>query len=239
MDNMPMFKRNKIVEDVFSLLKNKILSGELKRNNKLPAQDELVKQLGVSRTVVREAINKLSSLGMVSCEQGRGTFITIPDTQDFLEPMIKMLSLDDTSNVELIETRFYLEKATARLAAMKAGSDDIIELEAILKKLEVNALANRQQDWAESDLEFHIKLGAIGGNRIMKAFLDTIRDATYNYLLKLSFIPSEVDASIKNHRDIFDAVKAGDSDLAEAKMIRHFDFAIRVINENIHYELKI
>ncbi len=63
--DLPPFKRGNLVEMVFNALKNEILSGKFKRGEKLASQEIFCKEMGVSRTVVREAWNKLASLGLI------------------------------------------------------------------------------------------------------------------------------------------------------------------------------
>jgi len=239
MKPLPILRRSKMVEEVFEVLKEKILSGEIKQGERLPTQEELTEQFGVSRTVIREAINKLSSLGLVSCEQGRGTFVTMPDSHNMFESMLRLYVLDDKSTIELIEARLYFESAIARLAAMRRKPSDIVDLYNILNKLEYYAKDNDLENWAKSDLEFHMKLGEIAGNRLMKTFVDAIRDITFDYLLKLSKIPSEVNTSIKRHKEIIEAIDVGDPDLAEEKMIEHFGSVKDVVHKYLNYELNI
>jgi len=69
------FKRGNLAEMVFDAKKETILAGSFKQGECLPTQETLAKEFGVSRTVMREAFNKLSSLGLIKSFQGRGTFV--------------------------------------------------------------------------------------------------------------------------------------------------------------------
>lgn len=239
MSTLPNLKRQNLVDVVFDTLHKRILSGELKNGETLPPQDVLAAQLGVSRTVLREAIKQLSSLGFVSSEQGRGTFVKIPDAKIAIEPVIQALSFDGELTIELIETRYFLESAIARMAAQRATPEQVAELEEIVHQMKESATNNNSQEWVKSDLNFHIKLGEMAGNKMLKQFLDTIRELTVEHLKKIAQIPSEVAISTKAHMAIVKAIVKKDPDLAEKKMQIHFNSIAKVLRKDFGYKLTL
>lgn len=76
---------------VTNALQDNIFTGKLKVGERLPTQETLVRQFGVSRAVMREALHTFSSLGVISLHQGRGTFIRYPDTKTQMDPIFSAL----------------------------------------------------------------------------------------------------------------------------------------------------
>ena len=113
-------KRGNLVERVFETLRDNILSGQFADGERLPPQELLGGQLGVSRTVVREALNKLALLGLVDIRQGSGTFVRASRAGGAISSALEVLMANKESMQELTETRYYPEQTIARLAACEA-----------------------------------------------------------------------------------------------------------------------
>ena len=73
-----------MADEVFKILHDRIVSGELKPGEKLPSQDELAKQFGVSRNTIREAIYKLTVIGLLSTKQGVGTIVEVSNASGYV-----------------------------------------------------------------------------------------------------------------------------------------------------------
>ena len=159
---------------VFTTLRDNILSGKLKEGDPLPPQNILAEQFGVSRTVMREAINKLSSLGLIESHQGRGTFVHSLTPSSLMEPMLTALLLDEVSIRELMETRYYLEGIIARLASKRAEPKTIDALERLIGLMEEHLRDGYLEAFAENDLTFHLTLAEASKNTILRRVLETI-----------------------------------------------------------------
>src|SRR5262245_52888606 len=112
-----------------------IVERQLKPNDRLPAERDLAVQLGVSRTVVREAVRSLAAKGLLEVAPGRGgTVVRIPSAETMAEMMTLFLRGDERAldYENLIEVRRVLEVAIASIAAERRTEEDLAEMQVIL-----------------------------------------------------------------------------------------------------------
>ncbi len=218
---IPNFKRTNLVQMVADALKENILSGKLKDGERLPTQEELAQQFGVSRTVMREALHTLSSFGLIESHQGRGTFVRSPDTKTLMNPMFHALILDEASTSELMETRYHLERIIARLAAKRISDAHIESLRGLITSMEGHIQERNFESVVKEDLLFHLQLATISNNSILKRIAETLREMMYTFLLQVSQIPGSPERAFECHKRIFQALEKRDPNLAEEMMRQH------------------
>ena len=235
----PSIKRNNLVEMIFNALKKDILSGALPKGELLLPQDVLAQQFGVSRTVIREAFNKLSSLGLIKSHQGKGTFVRSPNAKNVIEPMLNALYLDESSTRELMETRYYLERAVARLAAKRAKSEDIAPLQRIIDNMRQHAKSGDIEAYAKEDFSFHLRLSELSKNDILNRILETIREIAYVFLTSFSRTEGAQERAIDFHQRILNAVAERDPDMAEREMQLHILDIIKTLRKLYEFDLDI
>src|SRR5262245_24765393 len=144
------------VTDLAHLLERDILSGKLAPGHRLPSERELSIEHGVSRSVVREALGHLESLGLLSRVHGSGTRVEMPDGRQATAGYQRFLQLADLRPQDLGEVRLPLETAIAALAAERRSEEHLAQLE----KTQV-VLSNPRgslEAHAKADLEFHTTL---------------------------------------------------------------------------------
>lgn len=232
-------KRDNLVGTVFEALRAEILSGKLKDGECLPPQEELAERFGVSRTVLREALNRLSSLGLIDAQQGRGTFVRSLSPSSAVKPILNALSLDEASTRELIEARFHLEKAAVRLAARRATADHVAGLKSILDSMVRHVDAGDLEGFSADDLAFHLALAEATGNRILRRVLETIREMMYRFLEEFNRIKGAPARALAYHEKILDAIADHDADKAEAEMAAHLLDVSRIVEEQYHYDIDV
>lgn len=143
-----------ISSEIVTIIKDNLISGALKPGDKLPTEKELMEQLGVSRTPVREAIKILESIGVIQIKRGEGMFITNNLSQFTLNPLIFSLIMHSNDMEKLIEFRQHFEVLLMNMIITEKKSIDAIEeiyhtqAERMLPDLSAEELA-------EIDLEFH------------------------------------------------------------------------------------
>lgn len=151
-----------LTERVAQLLREKIERGDFAVGAKLPAEGRMALQLGVSRTVVREAVSRLKSDGLLESRQGSGVFVV---SQTGFAPLrVDPGTLDSVSAVvELIDLRRAIEAEAAGLAAERATPEQVQGLYTTLAALQ-EAFAGGG-DGVEEDVRFHQQIAAATGNR--------------------------------------------------------------------------
>ena len=113
-------KKSRLSSEVIDQISQSILRGDYKPGHKLPPERDLANQLGVSRTVVREALRSLEIMGLVESQIGGGTFVKEHTIENVLTPIANYFSSDDSVVDEIIETRKILEPEIVKLAAQRA-----------------------------------------------------------------------------------------------------------------------
>jgi len=169
LENLNKIKLENPVDLIISQIRDLILSGAIKPEEKLPPERKLAEHLGVSRSQVREAINKLQFYGIVKVLPQSGTVVNglgIVALEGLITDILKIEKVDFKS---LVDTRVLLEKETARLAADNRTEDDLVQL--------TNALSNYEskiedgQVAVEEDLLFHIKIAEASKNSVLKSLM--------------------------------------------------------------------
>lgn len=239
MTSFPSFKRNSLVEMVFNTLKENVLSGKLSEGEMLPSQEVLAEQFGVSRTVIRESIKQLSSLGLVKSHQGRGTFVQSANAKTVLAPMLDAFYLNESSTRELMETRLYLEKAMARLAAKRVEPEGITSLQRIFETMRQRATSGDTEGYAIADFSFHLKLAEISKNSILAGILENLREIIHEFMKSYGRIEGAIERAMNCHERILDALAEKDPEMAEREMQLHIFEIIKTLRKLYKFDLEI
>jgi len=219
----------RLSDRVAEALEAEIRGGRLMAGAKLPTEVALAEQFGVSRTVVREAVSRLKSLGLVDSRQGSGMFVR--------EAGFAPLNFDgrhagsQSAVVQMVEVRRALEAEVAGLAAERRDTEDVRRIRAAIEALA--AAVQTGGDGVAEDLAFHRSIADAARNPFL---LDTLnylsqylRGATRvtraNEARRVDFAAQVAD----EHRDIVDAIEAGDPQRARAAAAAHMNNAIRRI----------
>ncbi|MEU6575209.1 FCD domain-containing protein [Streptomyces sp. NPDC046805] len=215
----------RLTDRVAAILAEEIESGRLAEGDRLPTEVELVKQLGVSRTVVREAVSRLRNAGLVEPRQGRGVFV--------LPRRARPLDLEAESAVtrykvlQIVEVRSALEGEAAALAATRATPDAVGRMRQALDA--IDAAVTSGGDGVEEDLAFHRSIAEATGNAVLVSTVrylgevarSGIRVTRANEARRGDFI----EAVRQEHHAILAAIEAGDAEAAYAAARRHMRHA--------------
>jgi GntR family transcriptional regulator, transcriptional repressor for pyruvate dehydrogenase complex len=203
-----------------------IRGGEYPPGSRLPAELQLAERFGVSRTVVREAVARLKSAGLVESRQGSGVYVREPsgDMRFQLDPRGPGAL---AAVLEILELRRGIETEAAALAAERRTRTQLAGLRRALAALRREEAAGR--DGVEADMEFHRAVARASGNRHFPALWDfvgqflraALRATRANELRRADFA-AEVHAE---HRALLDAIARRAPAEARAAALRHMDRA--------------
>src|SRR5690625_1162202 len=143
-----------ISSEIVSLIKDNLLNGSLKPGDKLPTEKELMDQLGVSRTPVREAIKILEAIGVIQIKRGEGMFITNNLSHFTLNPLIFSLIMHSNNMEKLIEFRQHFEVLLMNMIITDKKNIDQIEAVYQSQKEKMHADVD-PEELVKIDLEFH------------------------------------------------------------------------------------
>jgi len=219
-----MFRTLKLAEVSLSIqaaqqIRDLIRAGELKKGDRLPSERELSERLGVSRTVVREAIKMLRASGYVRVRMGVGSFVA-EDPVNILEDSMSYSNDPESKKIaDLHQVREVLEPSVAALAAENATLEDIHKMELILLEMEQN-LSNSYR-YIEADKLFHVALAEATKNSVFTLLLNSIVDLLQEARRLAISTPGAGERSSAYHRRILEAVKKRDAEEACNAMRLH------------------
>jgi DNA-binding FadR family transcriptional regulator len=206
------------VSQVADHFEQAILSGELAPGELLPSERELSARMGVSRSVVREALGRLASLGLVRSIHGSGTRVEPAGTRQVTVGYQRLLSRPDCRPEDLSAVRLPLETAIAAAAAARRTDEHLARLEGTQK-----ILGNPRRSLeahVKADLEFHALLAEATGNPLFQVVLAPIQELLIQSRWR-TLGRYGADLACRHHARILEAVRAGDPAAAERAMRAH------------------
>lgn len=199
-----------------------ILANRLKPGEKLPSEPELVKQIGVSRSSIREGIKSLEMIGVVRVERGSGVFVQDFSFTPLLDSLPYGLMFDLHELRDLLTIRKILETALIADAVLTMDEPQLQKLEAITQAMLEAAQLSRP--FPEEDRLFHHTLFEKLNNTVLLKLLDTFWLA-FRKALQLGNVSwdSEPIRTYEKHQRIVNAIAAGDVVAARAALDYHYD----------------
>jgi GntR family transcriptional repressor for pyruvate dehydrogenase complex len=187
---------------------------------RLPPEFDLVKEYGVSRSVIREALKVLKERGLVSMRAGDGSYVTLPGAKAISGVMARVTQFNGISDDKINEVRTILETKAVGDAAVYATEKDIANLETIVEQMETckDDIAER----ARKDCEFHFAIASLSQNALLVFMVESLLELLTAYIeIRLQADPEGNAKGIRWHRKIVKAIKSHDSKLAEKYMRQH------------------
>ena len=212
---MPSSLRNaNLTEKLSEILTRQIESGERAPGSRLPTEEQLAAEYGVSRTVIREGIARLKSDGLVTTRQGLGAFVA----QTLTAAPFRILAGAETPQQtvqQVFELRIGVETQAAALAAERASAAQLREIRTALKELE--RVQKHGGDGVEEDMRFHRAIARATNNRVYDDFTRFLERHVREQLgisRCNSSIAGWLQAVQQEHQAIYDAIAARDSEAA-------------------------
>jgi len=215
-----VIQTSRLYEQIVQQIEESILKGEFTEGSQLPAERDLAKQFGVSRTAVREAIKALQEKGLVDAFPGRGTFVTNGTSNSMRRSLDRIIKSGEPDGLAyLVEVREILEPEIAALAAVRATDQD---LAAMQESLDVMESGRQDSDaFIEADLDFHLALAEAAANPIVLSLIDSIVGLLREQRLRIFRIPGGPECGQHHHTRILEAIQRHDPQEARAAMQAH------------------
>lgn len=157
-----------------------IIRRAIKPGDAIPSEQELAEALGVSRTVVREALSRLRMLGLISSRKKRGMILTQPDVMKGFQKILHPNILDDTVRKQLFELRLVLEVGLGDLLFKRKTAAHLQRLDAVVER---EQKASTQMERIRCEFEFHSTLYEMAGNDTLERF-QAILMPVFEYVVK-------------------------------------------------------
>lgn len=209
--------QNKIIANIKELISFK----NLEPGDKLPSERMLAEKFGVSRSNLREAIQKLEFYGILYSKPQSGTFIADIGTVAMGGMLEDILSLEESDFKSLVETRILLELKTVSLAALRRSDEDLKKLKHALDAYAVKV--ENGEDAVQEDLLFHLAIARASGNSTLNTFMLIITPEIITNFEKYHVCDTNQSVlGIEEHSEIYNAIRDQNPKLAREKMKVHF-----------------
>jgi DNA-binding FadR family transcriptional regulator len=212
----------KLSDQVTRAVARRIVNGEIGGTAPPPTEQDICREFEVSKTTAREVVQALAGLGLVEVRHGRRMRVRPVEEWNHLDPLL--LELNDNPEVvrrylaDLHDVRMLLEPEIAARAALRATAAHVDRLRATVERMA--ALVNEPDTYLEVDLAFHRELAAATDNVVLGFLLDSVRE-----LLRVSRRVTNLTGALaeatRAHRQILDAVAAGEAETARQAMRAH------------------
>lgn len=200
--------------------------------DRLPPEVAIASALGVGRSTIREALNRWEGMGLIRRRRGDGTYLTARIHTSH-GPLSTMVQLEGEAILRLLDTRRVIESGTVRRAAQKATPAQRVRIGRLCDVL--LDIVDKGLPYREADAAFHAAICDATGNPMFRQLLQRMDEALERSAESPFSVPGFGLASFPPHRDLSDAIVAGDADAAEAALHTIIDLVeaeIRVIIES-------
>ena len=206
-----------LVNEATESLRCYVLDGHLASGDEFPSQGQLCEELGVSRSVIREAMKTLQSQGLIEISQGRLPRVLPAEPTAVIDTLGMLMRRSDISLLQLVEVRRPLELEIAELAARRAEQKHIAEL-----RESVDALhhADDLATQVSADVRFHKTLADASGNPLFGIVLDVFAQLLHESRRR-TLAQSGKNVALSYHRRILSAVEERDAVKARDLMSKH------------------
>ncbi len=205
----------------------------LQPGQRLPAERQLAEELGVSRTSVREAIQRLTSQGVLVARQGDGTYLQSAASADWLQgavaPLTQLLDADPHYRYDVLETREALEVSTAGLAAQRATAQDKDRIRHAFDVMMEHQQSGHAELAARADAQFHLAIAEASHNvvlvQVMHSLFTVVLStvATNRHQMFRLQAPQTLQTLTHHHRSLMQAILDGNPQQARDCISEHLD----------------
>ena len=223
-------------DDVMEQIIQNIQNGTLQPGDALPTERKLAEMLGVSRPVVREGLQSLKLLGIVTAVHGGGNYITDHLDTCLIRPLSILFALNNGNVLQSQQLRSALECQAASLAAQNCTALDAASLRLILEQLHITS---DEEALNRLDRTLHLSIAKIAGNPLIYSVLSASAHLSDTIIKKIrTYIQAESDTILdvdEQHRAIVDAIASHDAAGAEQAMRTHMTASEQYIRQ-LHQE---
>ena len=220
---LPRRRPRNLAQGLVESIGQRIRGGQIRPGDKLPTEAEIMREFGVSRTVVREALSRLQASGLVETHHGVGTYALEPSGGDFRVDPADIATVRDV--LVLLELRICLESEAASLAALRRSDAQLQEMRRALDAFK--GALDGGGDTVTPDFQFHLLIAQATDNRYFADLMSHLGAAIIprTRINSAKFAHEDRAAYLARvnleHEDIYNAVLRQDAEGARAAMRTH------------------
>jgi GntR family transcriptional regulator, transcriptional repressor for pyruvate dehydrogenase complex len=210
-------------EQVVDQIRGLIASGELRPGDRLPAERELAKQLGISRPSLRAGLRMLVAMGLLRSRHGSGTYIADGPPTLGSEQLSLLAELHGFTFDQMFEARRVLEVQIAGLAAERAKAEHLATIAEEVANM--YATLEDPQQYLIHDIRFHRAIAAASDNPILATIVEMVSAVMYDRRRETIGRAHDFKESIEMHQRIYRSIRSHKPDEARAAMHEHLVLA--------------
>lgn len=237
---------DKLSSQVANSIMKRIVTGDFKSGELLPSERHLQDEFQVSRPIIREAIQIVTALGLVSSSARQGTVVSTDINQPVLQALFLACVRSNVFVEDVLTVRAVLEPHAANQAATNATSAQIRDLHSVVNQFEeieiVDFLKGRLQRWRQLDTEFHKIIAQSTQNQVYVILIEVLIEILVSqrrFELDSAVTTETLSKAIEEHRAIFDAIANGDAALAFQAMRLHLESTIRNVEQYLNKKMQL
>ncbi|MVM33461.1 FCD domain-containing protein [Spirosoma sp. HMF4905] len=217
--NTPINRRS-LADEVANQIQTYIQSGQYVANQQLPTEPDLMRQYGVGRSTIREAVKMLVNAGLLRVQQGVGTFIEQnPVSNETLHQRLKRAESKDID-----EVRQLIEVKIAQKAAINRTQQQLDQIEEFLNQRIQASLDGKTEECIQADINFHLSIAKASGNEILADMYEAFSTRLKSWFLQIYPDTSTFIQTNDLHRSLFLSIKEGNEEKAlndASRILRH------------------
>ena len=217
-----VIRKERISDQVKSILKQSILNGEFKPGEKFPPEVEIAQKLKVSKVSAREALREMEAEGLIKKKRGAfgGNFIAEPGSEKMVDVVINSYLFGGITATDLAEFRRILEPGLAKLAAKRRTEDDLNEMEQCINDVDKSIKMGRPDQ--TKAIGFHRLIADACHNRFISSLMEALVKVFQQVLAKTPDLKTATK-DLKYNKLFLKYIRERDGEKAEIVMADHFD----------------
>ncbi len=221
-----------LTEAAIEKVRRLIVDGGLRPGDRLPAEQELGVQLGLSRTSAREAVRALVNARVLDVRRGDGTYVTSLAPGLLLEGIgLAVELMQEDAIMELVEVRLVIEPPVTALAALRADESQRADMH---RHLQLMRESTDPAELVRHDTDFHASVAHSAGNRALAALLIGISGGTVRARVWRGLVDSAADRkTVEEHERILAAINDREPKMAEAAATVHVATTLNWLRANL------
>ncbi len=227
---------SRTADDVMRQIETLILEGVLRGGDRLPGERDLARQFDISRPILRDALKRLETAGLLASRHGGGTFVADVIGQVFSPAVTQLFAGHRKATADYLEYRREIESVAAEYAALRATPADKALLTEIMTAMEAAHGASDFETEARLDVELHNAIGEAAHNIVLlhtlRSCYQLLKDGVFYNRSRIYGYPGAAEMFLAQHRAIYDAVMAGDPQAARAAVQTHIRFVEQAMHDH-------
>lgn len=227
----PVRPTGKLCEIVRDQLEKMIIGGKIRIHEQLPTEASLAKSFGVSRTVVREAIQRLEGQGLVRARVGSGSFVVPFQLNEIKSAMLRYGSLNPGPEtfLQMHELRAIIECENAARVANIHEPETVVMLRKLLADMEkcIKAGPTKSAELMKADMDFHMTIAHATGNPFLSTIIEPLKHHLSSFASGIYRGAERLKETLEEHRAIVEAIATNDGAGARSAMQRHLEHGRR------------